>query len=441
MTLSFIYLRGDTFGELALLRGDPRAARAEATETGAFLLALSRKKFDETGKKTARVLLEKAALVAYGASDDSDRITKTFGHDTQLCDFNLKAVLGVGAFGKVYLAHHDVKHTTCAIKSLSKRQLIDARLHKHIIQERDVMRDVASSKVRLRAFPNPNTVYRPSLTIYSNTFLFYPQHTVCLLGTFQDATRLYVASEVVMGGELFNRLARVGGAISEDDAKFYTACVTLGLQYMQKKHYVYRDLKPENLLVARDGYVKIADFGFAKRLAPGKKTYTLCGTPEYMAPELFKQSGHDRGVDWWALGILAYEMVLGSPPFYSPDGDGGAQMRRVLAGKFSFPKGQHRASPAFEDFVKKCLHPTSSKRLGCLRDGANDVKKHVWLTGVDWQAVAAGTQHAPWVPPLGASDDDTSCFDEYDIDCEHPGAAFEGSRRKTKKEEYVFAGF
>ena len=172
MTLSFIYLRGDTFGELALLRGDPRAARAEATETGAFLLALSRKKFDETGKKTARGLLEKAALVAYGASDDSDRITKTFGHDTQLCDFNLKAVLGVGAFGKVYLAHHDVKHTTCAIKSLSKRQLIDARLHKHIIQERDVMRDVASSKVRLRAFPNPNTVYRPSLTIYSNTFRF-----------------------------------------------------------------------------------------------------------------------------------------------------------------------------------------------------------------------------------------------------------------------------
>lgn len=410
--------RGEHFGELALLRGDPRAARAEATETGAFLLALSRDVFHKTGGATARAALEKAALEAYGGranslnGDSQNSITTTFGSYTQLTDFNLKAVLGVGAFGKVYLATHDTSKMTCAIKSLSKRQLLNARLHKHVVQERDVMRDVASSK-----------------------------HTVCLLGTFQDATRLYVATEVVMGGELFNRLARVGGAISESDAQFYTACVTLGLQYMQKKHYVYRDLKPENLLVARDGYVKIADFGFAKRLKPGDKTYTLCGTPEYMAPELFKQSGHDRGVDWWALGILAYEMVLGSPPFYSPDGDGSAQVRRVLSGKFVFPKGQHRASAEFEDFVKKCLHPTSSKRLGCGKDGASDVKKHVWVKGVDWKGIEQGTTNSPWLPPVGASDDDTSCFDEYDLHCEHPGAAFETGKKGQIREGDVFKGF
>ena len=177
-------------------------------------------------------------------------------------------------------------------------------------------------------------------------------HTVRLLGTFQDATKLYMCTEVVMGGELFNRLNRVGGTISERDAAFYAACVALGLEYMQRKHYVYRDLKPENLLVDERGYVKIADFGFAKRLMPGERAYTLCGTPEYMAPELFKQTGHDKGVDWWALGVLAYEMVLGSPPFYAPDGDGASQMRRVLSGKYAFPKGAHRTSPAFEDFVK-----------------------------------------------------------------------------------------
>jgi cGMP-dependent protein kinase len=416
--------RGDHFGELALLRGDPRAARAEASRSGAFLLALSRRDFDDVVDDTARRALEQTVRDAYAPRRGEDARRSAFfpeaflfSSETKLSDFELKAVLGIGAFGKVYLAKHSGSRTVCAIKALSKIQLLDARLHKHVVQERDVMRDVADSK-----------------------------HTVTLLGTFQDVSKLYVCTEVVMGGELFNRLARVGGAISEGHAQFYTACVTLGLQYMQRKHYVYRDLKPENLLIDFTGYVKIADFGFAKRLPPGDRTYTLCGTPEYMAPELFKQTGHDKGVDWWAVGVLAYEMVLGSPPFYSPDGDGASQMRRVVAGKFAFPKGKHRPTAAFEDFVKRCLHPTSSKRLGCLRDGAADVKRHPWLAeNVDWRGVAAGTVPAPWVPPVSKEPDacDVSCFDQYDLHCEHPGASFETAKtaKKYKKEDKVFAGF
>lgn len=436
--------RGEHFGELALLNNEPRAAKATASNAGAFLLALSREDFDRAGGAAARAALEKAAEAAYGdvargrnaflsgqnplSAAPLSSGFNVFGADPRLADFELRAVLGVGAFGKVYLAKHRASSAACAIKSLSKGQLLEARLHQHVLQERDAMRDVAESP-----------------------------HTVRLLGTFQDATKLYMCTEVVMGGELFNRLNRVGGTISERDAAFYAACVALGLEYMQRKHYVYRDLKPENLLVDERGYVKIADFGFAKRLMPGERAYTLCGTPEYMAPELFKQTGHDKGVDWWALGVLAYEMVLGSPPFYAPDGDGASQMRRVLSGKYAFPKGAHRTSPAFEDFVKKLLNPNSAKRLGCLRDGAADVKRHPWLAeNADFRGIADGVAPAPWTPPLRAragargdgsdQDFDVSCFDEYDMDCEHPGAAYEFGSKSAKLKgragkEDVFAGF
>ena len=426
--------RGDHFGELALLRGGPRAARAAAANDGAFLLALSREAFDRAGGAAARAALEEAAEAAYGSGGEKFASSSAsfsadgfpaFGAAPPLgiADFDLRAVLGVGAFGKVYLATHRATASVCAIKSLSKGQLLHARLHRHVMQERDAMRDVAESR-----------------------------HTVRLLGTFQDAYKLFFCTEAVMGGELFNRLARVGGAISEKDAAFYAACVTLGLQYMQRKHYVYRDLKPENLLVDETGYVKIADFGFAKKLLPGERAFTLCGTPEYMAPELFRQTGHDKGVDWWALGVLAYEMVLGSPPFYSPDGDGAAQMRRVLSGKYSFPRGEFRVSAAFEDFVNKLLHPNSAKRLGCLRDGAADVKRHAWLAAnADWRGIGDGSAAAPWTPALrrrgvdGEKDFDVSCFDEYDLHCEHPGVAYERSAsadhaRRAVKED-VFAGF
>jgi|TARA_B100001142_G_scaffold289008_1_gene305517 serine/threonine protein kinase len=254
-----------------------------------------------------------------------------------------------------------------AVKSLSKAQILGAQLQHHVMQERDVMKDCDSP------------------------------FTVRLVATFQDRAMLYMCMETVMGGELFNHLARVGGALHEDTARFYAACVVLAFQYLQAKHYVYRDLKPENLLIDRNGFLKIADFGFAKRLLPGEKTYTLCGTPEYMSPELYKQSGHNKGVDWWALGVLIYEMVVGAPPFYSPGGDGETQWRRILVAKYSFPSG---VTPHFKDIVRRLLTVNSVQRLGCLKGGVKDVKLHPWLRSVDWVSLAQRTHAAPFVPPV-----------------------------------------
>ncbi len=107
--------------------------------------------------------------------------------------------------------------------------------------------------------------------------------------------------------------------LKENDARFYTACTLAGFAHIHKQGYVYRDLKPENLLIDREGYVRICDFGFAKKLKRGQKTQTLCGTPEYLAPELVLSRGHNSAVDHWALGILIYELLCGCTPFVDPD--------------------------------------------------------------------------------------------------------------------------
>ena len=384
------------------------------SEGGAFLLSLSRD--DLTSKfGPLRDALDAAATRAYGGKDAAGGIRTGDASPTRrrrpartlrvrhISEFQVRAVLGVGAFGKVLLARRG-DDGVFAVKCLSKAQILAARLQRHVLQERDVMRDCDSA------------------------FL------VRLVATFQDGKMLYMCMETVMGGELFNRLARVGGAVPERHAQFYAACVVLAFEYLQARHYVYRDLKPENLLVDTDGYVKVADFGFAKRLLPGEKTYTLCGTPEYMAPELFRQSGHGKGVDWWALGVLVYEMVVGAPPFYSPDGDGAEQMQRTLKAKYSFPSG---LSAPCKDLVRRLLHVNQTRRLGCLRDGAADVVKHQWFERVDWTAVAERRAQAPWKPPVKA-EDDAGCFDSYDVDVEHPGAAYDGRRIRG---DDVFAGF
>ena len=131
--------------------------------------------------------------------------------------------------------------------------------------------------------------------------------------SFKDSTHVYLTFEYVQGGEIF-RLLRRENLFPNDVALFYITEIVLALEYLHKQKIAYRDLKPENLLVAADGHMKITDFGFAKQI--GDRTFTLCGTPEYLAPEIIMSIGHNHGVDWWALGILIFEMLSGYPPFY-----------------------------------------------------------------------------------------------------------------------------
>ena len=138
---------------------------------------------------------------------------------------------------------------------------------------------------------------------------------------------------------------------------------------MHKKGYIHRDLKPENLLIDKEGHVKITDFGFAKRISD--RTWTLCGTPEYLAPEIIQSKGHNKAVDWWALGILIYEMLAGYPPFF--DDNPFSIYEKILAGRVEWPP---HLDPTAKDIIRRLLVHDRNKRLGTSKTGTEDVKKH-----------------------------------------------------------------
>jgi serine/threonine protein kinase len=191
---------------------------------------------------------------------------------------------------------------------------------------------------------------------------------------------VYLAFEYVQGGEIF-RLLRKENMFPNDVALFYITEIVLALEYLHRQKIAYRDLKPENLLVASDGHLKITDFGFAKRI--DDRTFTLCGTPEYLAPEIIMSAGHNMGVDWWALGILIFEMLAGYPPFY--DSNPYEVYRKITIGHFEYPA---QVSINARKLISGLIEHDLSKRFGCMKNGADDVKNHIWFKGVDWLIVS-----------------------------------------------------
>jgi serine/threonine protein kinase len=246
------------------------------------------------------------------------------------------------------------------------------------------------------------------------------------MGHFQDDKKLYMVMEYVHGGELFSHLRREG-RFGDDTAKFYAAEIVLAFAYMHGLQIIYRDLKPENLLISATGHMKITDFGFAKQVED--RTWTLCGTPEYLAPEIIQSKGHGKAVDWWALGILIFEMLAGYPPFYDENPFGIYQ--KILAGKIDFPR---QFDSKAKDLVKKLLTSDRSKRLGCLRNGAEDIKKHKWFGKTDWNAVYNITIPAPFIPEV-SGDGDTHHFDPY------PDSVDDMSVPLTGKDRQLFEQF
>merc|ERR1711988_656792 len=223
-----------------------------------------------------------------------------------------------------------------------------------------------------------------------------------------------IVMECIGGGELFVHLRRAR-KFSDEQSKFYAALTAGAFAHIHAKNIIHRDLNPENILVCHNGYSKLTDFGFAKVVEPGSRTYTLCGTPEYIAPEVLLNKGHGKPVDWWTLGILIYEMIVGQPPFCDEEPMGIYQ--KILAGKIYFPKYFDRNAKAL---VKK-LVTDLSKRYGNLKAGSDDIIKHKWFADIDQDKMLKGEVKSPYQVNV-KDDNDVSNFENIPDSAELPPA-------------------
>uniref|UniRef100_A0A3P9CZ66 cGMP-dependent protein kinase n=1 Tax=Maylandia zebra TaxID=106582 RepID=A0A3P9CZ66_9CICH len=295
------------------------------------------------------------------------------------------ATLGVGGFGRVELVKVKTEDVTFALKIIKKKHVVDNRQEEHIHSERRILAEARSPFI------------------------------VKLYRTFKDNKYVYMLLEACLGGEVWS-LLRDRGSFDESAAKFCMGCVTEAFEYLHRKGVLYRDLKPENLILDSEGYIKLVDFGFAKKIRCGQKTWTFCGTPEYVAPEIILNKGHNFSVDFWSLGILVFELLTGSPPFSGID-----QMMTytfILRGieKMDFPK---KITKRPEDLIRKLCRRNPSERLGNLKNGITDIKKHRWFNGFNWEGLKARTLPSPLKREL-TGPTDHSYFDSYPPDDDSP---------------------
>ncbi|KAI7848058.1 kinase-like domain-containing protein [Circinella umbellata] len=292
----------------------------------------------------------------------------------KLADFHILRTLGTGSFGRVHLVQSRVNTRYYAVKVLKKSEVVRLKQVAHSNNEKHILETVA------------------------HPFL------VNMWGTFQDDVNLYMVMDYVPGGELFSVLRR-SQRFPDHVAKFYAAEVILAIEYLHSKDVIYRDLKPENLLLDAQGHIRITDFGFAKYVPD--ITWTLCGTPDYLAPEIIQSKGYGKAADWWSLGVLIFEMLAGYPPFY--DDDHLKLYEKILQGRIRWPQ---YFDPHAKDLLKRLLTSDLSKRFGNLKNGADDIKNHRWFEGVDFNRLLARQIRAPYIPQI-RGDGDASHFDRY----------------------------
>ncbi|ORZ12206.1 kinase-like domain-containing protein [Absidia repens] len=296
-------------------------------------------------------------------------------HRLTLNNFILEKTVGTGSFGRVHLAQGRRTGQFYAIKALRKQHLVDRRQVEHANNERVILRSVDHPFV------------------------------VKLWDTFQDDAHVFFVMDYAPGGELF-RILRKNKSFSESTARFYAAEVLLAIEYLHHLDIAYRDIKPENILLDAQGHVKLADFGFSKKVTD--LTWTVCGTPDYLAPEIIRAQGYTKAVDWWSFGVLIYEMVIGVAPFRAANPVDKYQMILDCNIKY-FPD---KMTNGLVDLLQHLLKVSPEERYGNLKDGAKDIKYHTWFKKMDFEKLVKCQVKPPYIPDVKHAGD-TSCFQTY----------------------------
>lgn len=321
-------------------------------------------------------------------------------------------VLGRGGFGKVYLVSHPQEDNpeerdVYALKVISKARIIDSKLTKAVIREKELL-----------------------------CLLDHPL-ILNLVHSYQDEDFLYLLLPFIPGGELYELHEREktnDRGMKNSSVAFYAACIIEALSHFHRRRIAYRDVKMENVAIDGTGYGVLVDLGFAKVVTD--KTYTLVGTPEMLAPEIIMSKGHDEAVDYWAFGVVCYELLVGQSPFYEKGANQMDVFKRIILVDYDMPDFLEDSA---KDLIRRLLVRPPSKRLGKLSNGYLDIKRHSWFqeNGIGFKNIRRKATKAPWVPdmrdPLGFS------FLQHAVnsmDFDEPP-----SRRLTRSDQEIFRGF
>ena len=321
-------------------------------------------------------------------------------------DFELLKLLGRGSFGEVLLVRLKANKKLYAMKVLDKKMLKQRKQQIHTKTERDLMVKINCPFI------------------------------VNIKSAFQDETKLYIVSEFLQGGDLFFHLHEKRYTVfPEIKARFYIMELVIALDFLHQNNMIYRDLKPENILLDSQGHVKLTDFGLSKIFEnEDDKAYTVCGTPQYLAPEILLRKGYDKAVDWWSLGCVLYEMLYGRLPFKLKKGQ--KISLNIYKEEIAFDK---KISEEAKDLIINLLIFDPKSRLGSGVDGGEKIKNHNFFKGVNWKDVWDRTLEPPFVPNL-KSDQDLKYFDSSFTD-ESVGSLLGKNSLKDRGFSNEYSGF
>lgn len=357
---------GDFFGDKALIKEEKRSANIYA-KGDVKCYTLDRTAFiNLVGRVTDQDDPNKQAAPEAEVTSPT-RVTNENLDNCKYEDLEIIKPLGAGGFGLVKLVKvKGITDRAYALKCIQKARVVQYGQQRHIMDEKNILASMESSFI------------------------------LGLHKTFKNNKFVFLLTDAYLGGDLWRTL-HTKGPFNDSVARFYVACVVEAFDYLHKRHFCYRDLKPENLMVDNNGYVRLVDLGFAKKVPPGHKTWTFCGTPEYIPPEIISNTGHNIAADYWSLGILIFELLSKRTPFRAKDDL--AIYEGILRGIHSvqFP---YKISRKAESMIKALCRQDPSERIGYQRAGVNDIRKHRWFQGFDWEGLRAEKIQAPHIPEI-----------------------------------------